>query len=180
MISKKKHNNDSSKEYWKNKIQKGEFLCPEIPIIIEKDESEDKVTFYRKKMLLENEEYTTLKNTAAQNGVTVSNAILAAYAAVLGRWSSNKQMCINVTLMQRSESEMEIIGDFTSVDMLSGLFAFLEPRKSVECTAGHLEEAEVNKLKRICTQRFENINREDFMKWKKQSDKAALADMFQR
>ncbi len=60
----------------------------------------------------------------------------------------------------------------------SGLFAFLEPRKSVECTAGHLEEAEVNKLKRICTQRFENINREDFMKWKKQSDKAALADMF--
>lgn len=119
VISKKKHNNDSSKEYWKNKIQKGEFLYPEIPIIIEKDESEDKVTFYRKKMLLENEEYTTLKNTAAQNGVTVSNAILAAYAAVLGRWSSNKQICINVTLMQRSESEMEIIGDFTSVDMLT-------------------------------------------------------------
>lgn len=27
VISKKKHNNDSSKEYWKNKIQKGEFLC---------------------------------------------------------------------------------------------------------------------------------------------------------
>lgn len=61
---------------------------------------------------------------------------------------------------------------------VSRLFAFLEPRKSVECTAGNLEGVEVNKLKRICTQRFENINREDFMKWKKQSDKAALADMF--
>lgn len=118
---KKKDKKQAAKEYWKNKIANDEFKCPELPVIRSKNTSDEKtgVLFHRRKMMLDRDSYAALKNVAARKGVTVSNAVLAAYASILGRWSESKQMCINVTLMQRSNEEMNIIGDFTSVDMLT-------------------------------------------------------------
>ena len=122
VLSRKKNNkNQAAKEYWKDKIANNEFKCPELPVIRSKNTPDGKadVVFGRRKMMLGRDSYAALKEAAAQNGVTVSNAVLAAYASILGRWSESKQMCINVTLMQRSNEEMSIVGDFTSVDMLT-------------------------------------------------------------
>lgn len=122
VLSRKNNDNHQvAKEYWKNKIVNEEFKCPQLPVIRSKNTLDKKVDvlFHRRKMTLNRDSYVALKNIAAKNGVTVSNAVLAAYVSILGRWSESKQMCINVTLMQRSNKEMNMIGDFTSVDMLT-------------------------------------------------------------
>lgn len=121
VLSTKKANHRGAKAYWKQKIKNDEFQCPVLPVSNATKASHVKaaVRFHRKKMMLDCSSYTALKNNSALNGVTVSNAVLAAYATVLGRWSESKQMCINVTLMQRSDEEMNLIGDFTSVTMLA-------------------------------------------------------------
>lgn len=106
-----------SEEYWKNKILTHEFRKPLLPV--KNNISNENVRFKRLDMILKREEVQALRQAAKDNNVTVSNAVLAAYAAVLARWSENKKFCINVTLMDRKMSEMDTVGDYTSVDILA-------------------------------------------------------------
>ena len=166
VLSKKKKNNEKAKEYWQKKIREDEFKRPELPVIGIKNKSSEKscVLFHRKKMILDSNGYETLKNIAAQNGVTISNAILAVYVSVLSKWSNSKQMCVNVTLMQRSAKELNIIGDFTSVDILSVSVdnsSFIDLTKRIQQTLlkdmAHMDFSGVEVLREI--NRYTDENR---------------------
>lgn len=118
LLKEKVRDNEIAKDYWINKIENNEFRCPDLPVVSHKN-VQNKVVFNRKKMILNKYSYLTLKNSATRNGLTVSNIILAVYASVLGRWSESTQICINITLMQRLKEQMNIVGDFTSIELLA-------------------------------------------------------------
>lgn len=107
---------DKSEEYWKEKIGSRDFRKPVLPV--NSSISNEAVHFTRHSMMLSADELSKLRAQAKKNNVTVSNTILAAYASVLSKWSENKEFCINVTLMDRRSSEMDTVGDYTSVDIL--------------------------------------------------------------
>lgn len=107
------------KEYWMKKIDENRFATPDLPLKTNADSSRKTVTFSRKKMLISAKEYQDFRNIVLKNGITVSNAVLATYAKVLANWCEEKRICINITLMQRTEEEKKIIGDFTSVNLLT-------------------------------------------------------------
>lgn len=107
------------KEYWLKKINENRFATPDLPVMTNTDSSRKQVTFSRRKMLMAAEEYKEFRRIVLKNGITVSNAVLAVYAKVLVNWCEEKRICINITLMQRTEDEKKIIGDFTSVNLLA-------------------------------------------------------------
>ncbi|RAS71112.1 pyochelin synthetase [Lentzea atacamensis] len=56
------------------------------------------------------------------HGVTPSSAVLAAYAAVLRKWSRKSEFSINLTLLNRTPLHPQVdrlVGDFTSVSLLA-------------------------------------------------------------
>ncbi|MCC9889692.1 non-ribosomal peptide synthase, partial [Streptococcus agalactiae] len=62
-----------------------------------------------------------IQNVCSQNKITLTSFILAAYAEVLSRWSSEKRFCINVTFSERDNIHPNInsiVGDFTDVNLL--------------------------------------------------------------
>ncbi len=106
-----------SEEYWKNKIGSRDFRKPVLPV--NNSIGNEGVHFTRHSMMLDADEFSKLRTAAKRNNVTVSNTVLAVYSSVLSKWSENKEFCINVTLMDRRPDEMDTVGDYTSVDILS-------------------------------------------------------------
>ncbi|MER7837615.1 amino acid adenylation domain-containing protein [Streptomyces sp. NPDC096040] len=59
---------------------------------------------------------------AARRGLTVSTALLAAYAETVGRWSRTSRFTLNVPTVDRPELHEDIgrlVGDFTSLELLA-------------------------------------------------------------
>ncbi|MFD9888420.1 amino acid adenylation domain-containing protein, partial [Amycolatopsis sp. NPDC059027] len=71
---------------------------------------------------IEPELWSALRKVSSANGVTVSGAVLAAYAEVIGRWSRSPRFTLNLTLLNRLPLHPDVgklIGDFTSVSLLA-------------------------------------------------------------
>jgi pyochelin synthetase len=78
--------------------------------------------FRRRQTALTALEWATLKQHAARASVTPSAAVLAAYAAVLARWSRRPSFSLNLTVVDRPRLHPQIdslVGDFTSVTLLA-------------------------------------------------------------
>lgn len=108
-----------SKDYWMNKIKNIEFDCPNLQIDFTNKNTNQKVEFKRLKYSLSEMESLELKKRASSHNVTVSNSILATYLKTIRTWSENKNFCINVTLMERPDGFEDVVGDFTSVNVLN-------------------------------------------------------------
>lgn len=91
------------------------------------------VRFRRLEDELSEEEWTALRERAADVGLTPSALLLAAYAEVIGRWSRTKRFTLNIPTFQRLDLHPDVpdlVGDFTSVELLT--VDLTEPdRKSV-------------------------------------------------
>jgi pyochelin synthetase len=139
----KKYIND--KEYWMNRIS--DFpVAPSLPTIRQTD-SNDKPVFKRRFLEMSLDRWNKFKNNALASGVTPTVAVLAVYSSIIERWSSNKEFCINLTVLNRlplHEDINKVIGDFTTVNLLA-----IDESK---------EEVFIKKAKQINSRLFEDLD----------------------
>lgn len=107
---------NKSKNYWLEKID--DFPgCPILTTI-----NEDKGVIIKQfNLRITKQQELEIQNVCSQNKITLTSFILAAYAEVLSRWSSEKRFCINVTFSERDNIHPNInsiVGDFTDVNLL--------------------------------------------------------------
>lgn len=107
---------DKAKGYWINKIESEEFCSPELPLKIE--DNNQKPIFLRKQFFIESSDWERFKRISNTFNLTPSNSILSIYSEVIKRWSINKEFCINITTMQRDKNSLDLVGDFTSTNIL--------------------------------------------------------------
>ncbi|WP_192339667.1 non-ribosomal peptide synthetase [Streptomyces sp. VITNK9] len=82
----------------------------------------DGVAFRRLEVLLPAADRDRLAERAARRGLTVSTALLAAYAETVGAWSRTSRFTLNVPTVDRPalhEDVDRVIGDFTSLELLA-------------------------------------------------------------
>ena len=106
--------------YWKQRL-KNLPSAPKLPIV--KNPSDVKQPkFIRFSDSLTVEEWSSLKDIAKKEGITPSALLLSVYSTVLSSWSSNDNLCINLTLFDRKPVHPQIervLGDFTSLLLVS-------------------------------------------------------------
>ncbi|MEV8066814.1 amino acid adenylation domain-containing protein [Streptomyces sp. NPDC085995] len=82
----------------------------------------DAVTFRRLEVLLPAADRDRLAERAARRGLTLSTALLTAYAETVGRWSRTSRFTLNVPTVDRPglhEDIGRLVGDFTSLELLA-------------------------------------------------------------
>ena len=104
------------KKYWENKI----LSLPSSPGLPLKGSINEiiKPYFKRCESVVGNELWTKIKSISRREGITVSSLLYSAYAYILGYWSNQPELTVNVTVFTRypfNENVNNIIGDFTSV-----------------------------------------------------------------
>ncbi|GGL11843.1 non-ribosomal peptide synthetase [Sphaerisporangium melleum] len=108
---------DRDRAYWWSRLDDLP-PAPELPVL---DQDAD-ARFLRWETKIAPEEWARLRDHAAGAGVTPSQAVLAAYAEVIGRWSRRPAFTLNLTLLDRPPLHPAIdrvVGDFTSLNLLA-------------------------------------------------------------
>lgn len=109
----------SSREYWLNRADTFP-LAPQLPQAVAPGTIVNP-RFKRRQATLSPELWQRIKTRAVDAQITTSTALMAAYAAVIARWSKDYRFCVNLTLSNRRPVHpqvMEIAGDFTTVSLL--------------------------------------------------------------
>ncbi|MCP2248081.1 non-ribosomal peptide synthetase [Lentzea aerocolonigenes] len=105
--------------YWRDRLDTMPG-APELPLVVSPRDVERPV-FVRRSRRIPASTWRRVKKLASGHGVTASTTLLAAYAAVIGRWSRSQHFTLNVTLFNRPAVHpdiAEVVGDFTSIDPL--------------------------------------------------------------
>lgn len=108
------------KEYWLARMDKLP-AAPDLPLL-PKEKQSGPAHFRRRFLHLNPAEWNGFKQRAQKRGVTPTAAVMSAYAAVIERWSRNKEFCLNLTVLNRLPLHPQvntIVGDFTSVNLLA-------------------------------------------------------------
>ena len=136
---KKSETYKKDKVFWLSKIE--DFpTAPSLPLA--KDPSLiSKPKFRRLSRSFEKIEWEKFRKKAKENNLTPSAVLCAAYASVLGLWSNQSSLALNLTVFNRYPFHPDvnkIIGDFTSVLLLDVNLksgdTFLECAKSLQET----------------------------------------------
>lgn len=112
------HERDSA--YWEKQLETLP-LPPDLPVLPDSARSSAPVRFKRLHTELSPELWQKLSANAASRKLTASSVVLAAFAAVLARWSRNDSFTINLTLFNRPQEctgSENVVGDFIDVDVL--------------------------------------------------------------
>ena len=110
---------EQAKEYWKRRIQNMPF-GPELPLKKEPS-SLEKIRFSRRIVRIQKGEWVNLQKRASEYQVTPAVMLLATYAMVLERWSSNDRFLINIPFFNRKteyDGIEEVVADFTTLLLL--------------------------------------------------------------
>ncbi|AFT70786.1 Putative non-ribosomal peptide synthase [Alloalcanivorax dieselolei B5] len=94
--------------------------APQLPLA-RRPEDIDRPRFVRHQGTLDADTWSRLTARAQNEGVTPSALLLTAFAEVLGRWSAQPRLTLNLTLFDRQEVHPDIhrvMGDFTSLTLL--------------------------------------------------------------
>ncbi|MEU4410178.1 amino acid adenylation domain-containing protein [Streptosporangium sp. NPDC023963] len=108
---------DRDRAYWWARIDDLP-PAPELPALGQ----DAGARFTRWEATLEPREWALLRARASAAGITPSQAVLAAYAEVIGRWSRRPGFTLNLTLLDRPPLHPqidEVVGDFTSLNLLA-------------------------------------------------------------
>ncbi|MFI6688544.1 amino acid adenylation domain-containing protein [Streptomyces sp. NPDC050485] len=106
------------RDYWLARAD-GLPPAPELPSV--QAETGGPVRFARHHTRVSSDAWAALRRRAGERGLTPSVAVLAAYSAVLRRWSRRDRFCLNLTLLNRLALHPQVpalVGDFTSVSLL--------------------------------------------------------------
>ncbi|MEW1842598.1 amino acid adenylation domain-containing protein [Nonomuraea angiospora] len=93
--------------------------APELPAL---DQAAADARFRRWESGVEPAQWARLRTRAAAAGITPSQAVLAAYAEVIGRWSRRPRFTLNLTLLDRPPLHPyidRVVGDFTTLNLLA-------------------------------------------------------------
>ena len=107
------------KMYWLSRIQNMP-LAPELPVSSKTERQLPR--FVRRQMLLDSQKWQNFKKCAAASGVTPTSAVITAYSMCLAKWSTNKEFCINLSILNRLPLHPQvnnIVGDFTASSLLT-------------------------------------------------------------
>lgn len=108
------------RRYWMDRVDHLPS-APELPTKAS-GSGDTAVRFRRHHATLSPARWTQLKQRATEQGLTSSIVVLAAYAAVLRRWSRQDRFCLSLTLLNRLPLHPQVnqlVGDFTSVSLLA-------------------------------------------------------------
>lgn len=78
--------------------------------------------FRRHSLSMTDDEWMQLRVRSAEEGLTLSVAVLAAFAEVVGRWSAQPRFALNLTLFNRQPLHPQadqLVGDFTALSLLA-------------------------------------------------------------
>lgn len=104
--------------YWMEKLDEMPS-APRIPIL--KNALNGAKEFERYSFNITTSKYDKFKERASKYGVTTTVALITAYAEVLKKWSETPDFLLNLTVLNRMDAHeqiMDIVGDFTSTDLL--------------------------------------------------------------
>ncbi|MBP0713538.1 non-ribosomal peptide synthetase/type I polyketide synthase [Burkholderia sola] len=109
---------DAARRYWTDRLAS----FPEMPALpVRSDFGAQATEVRRRAVTLDADAQRALTTLAARIGVPASSLFLAAYAAVLQRWSESKAFSITLTVFDRPPVHPHVnrvVGDFTSVSWL--------------------------------------------------------------
>ncbi|MYT33042.1 MULTISPECIES: non-ribosomal peptide synthetase [unclassified Streptomyces] len=108
------------KDYWHARL---DTLppAPDLPVL-DTGTAPQPARFRRRFLKLDTVGWERLKERAQRRGLTPSSVVLAAYAAVIERWSRTPRFCLNLTVLSRLPLHPHIdrvVGDFTTVNLLA-------------------------------------------------------------
>ncbi len=109
---------EKDKLYWLEKVKS---LPPAPGIDILSDSASAEPRFKRFRYDMDIDRYLRFKDAAQKYKVTPTVALITAYSSVLEKWSENSDYSLNLTLLNRMNADEkinEIIGDFTTTDIL--------------------------------------------------------------
>ena len=104
-----------AQEYWWRRVPSMP-PAPDLPLAVSPSAIEAP-NFIRHRLRLNPQTWAALKQLAAQNGVTASTFVLAAYAATLAAWSKNSHFTLNVLFFNRlplHPQVYDLIGNFSA------------------------------------------------------------------
>ncbi|MFE5633887.1 amino acid adenylation domain-containing protein [Streptomyces sp. NPDC056543] len=107
--------------YWSKRIDE----LPGAPVLPLRDDHDPATTpprFRRLTATLESRVWQSLKARATERGITPANAVLAAYAETIGRWSSVERFSLGLPVLNRMPLHPHVdrlLGDFTSLSLLA-------------------------------------------------------------
>ncbi|MER7169771.1 condensation domain-containing protein, partial [Micromonospora sp. NPDC000207] len=107
---------DASRRYWSQRV---EVLPdgPQLPLAVDPAEVKQP-RFVRREQHLPQRQWQRLRDQARRHGVTGSALLATAFAEVLGAWSAQPDLTVNVTLFDRRDVHPDVdrvLGDFTSL-----------------------------------------------------------------
>ncbi|MFC0097999.1 non-ribosomal peptide synthetase [Micromonospora marina] len=105
------------RDYWLGRID----ALPGAPDLPVTGDPYGPATFAHLAAAIDPQTWAAIQNRAAAHGVSVSSAVLAAYAEVVGRWSRNPRFLLNVPVFDRLPLHPDVgrlVGDFTAVELL--------------------------------------------------------------
>ncbi|MDN5916864.1 MAG: condensation domain-containing protein [Pseudonocardia sp.] len=113
---------ERDRAYWTARIDELQS-APELPVLGSDEPSADSAPRFRRwRAALTPAEWAGLRERAAEQGISPTGALAAAYAEVVGRWSRNPRFTLNLTLLGRAPLHPQVgalVGDFTSVTLLA-------------------------------------------------------------
>ncbi|MFG2292838.1 amino acid adenylation domain-containing protein [Streptomyces sp. NPDC048603] len=116
---------ERDRAYWWDRID-GLPGAPALPLRDDHDPAATPPRFRRLTATVDNGVWRALKERAARHGSTPANAVLAAYAETIGRWSGTERFCLGLPVLNRMPLHPHVdrlLGDFTSLSLLA-----VEPR----------------------------------------------------
>lgn len=111
---------EEDKLFWLNRIEKF-FMAPTLPQITNDSEHVLNVEFERHSLNIAPQKWKKFKHFCNTFNVTPTAAVLTVYSDVLKKWSLNKDICLNLTVLNRdtpNEEVNRIVGDFTKIVLL--------------------------------------------------------------
>jgi len=106
-----------AKNYWLGNTS----TLPEAPQLMLNLKEVEKSDFKRLEYNFSNSDFLKMQEIATEKKISINTVFLTLYAAVLQRWSTNKNFTINMTTFKRPRKEeyMSVIGDFTSTTLIN-------------------------------------------------------------
>jgi len=105
-------------QYWRERLD----AIPPGPELPTRQPDRAEPRFGRLATGLSGERWSAFKQRAGQAGLTVNAAVLAAYAEVVRRWSSQPRFTLSLTVLARPDGHPDVprvVGDFTTVELLA-------------------------------------------------------------
>ncbi|GAA4083705.1 non-ribosomal peptide synthetase [Nonomuraea soli] len=109
------------REYWLARLDELPG-APALPLRDDHDPARTPPRFRRLTATLGDGVWRALKARAAERGITPANAVLAAYAETVGRWSATERFCLGLPVLNRMPLHPHVdrlLGDFTSLSVLA-------------------------------------------------------------